>query len=651
MKKIASIFLALLVLCPASLALGASEIFVSVSPDIAALTSEYIIEAKFDEAVAENAKINVSFPEAVRLPGQISDGLVTVSEIPVSGVIVDGLSVSFVLPEPQPDRKNLLIKFPVSAGIVNPFVSGTYQLTVTVSDLSFTGAFNIKPILPEAPLVVIKPDKVGNKVGITVQIPHPKELVVNAGDLLKIDFPQEFMLPEVLEPDFVNLSGNKIAAGSIQNQLVSLVFSENVGEDKPITIIFEPNFGIKSPLWPGEFTLIVAIEGKLEPVHTATFQVLPLSPTLSVSLNPPLPEDKWYADPPDIEISSKAQREIFYFWDNGKRLPYKEKFKAEDGMHVLGYVGKVKNGGWEAVSFRTIRVDMNPPEFAKIHKFYNTEKLELIYTVDDKSPCKSGVGDVESESLDGNRFLVRLLLKPGPNEFVFWAKDVLDRLVEVRETLILDKTPPPLVISKPVALATVCGKEIIVTGKTEPGCIVTVNGVTIQVSATGEFKAATIPSKEGSAEILVTSTDPAGNTQMKTIPIVYITSAVITCQIGSKSADFAGFASELEAEPYEKDGVAFIPLQTIADILGYDLNAKAMTLSDRHSKKVVTFSTASSKITIREGEGKSYESELSATPETISDIIFVPMDFFDKAFGNKVTREENTIKIHFCPRG
>ncbi len=182
MKKIASIFLALLVLCPASLALGASEIFVSVSPDIAALTSEYIIEAKFDEAVAENAKINVSFPEAVRLPGQISDGLVTVSEIPVSGVIVDGLSVSFVLPEPQPDRKNLLIKFPVSAGIVNPFVSGTYQLTVTVSDLSFTGAFNIKPILPEAPLVVIKPDKVGNKVGITVQIPHPKELVVNAGD-------------------------------------------------------------------------------------------------------------------------------------------------------------------------------------------------------------------------------------------------------------------------------------------------------------------------------------------------------------------------------------------------------------------------------------------------------------------------------------
>lgn len=651
MKKIASIFLALLVLCPASLALGASEIFVSVSPDIAALTSEYIIEAKFDEAVAENAKINVSFPEAVKLPGQISDGLVTISDIPVSGVQVDGPTISFILPEPQPDRKNLLIKFPVSAGIVNPFVSGTYQLTVTVSDLSFTGAFNIKPILPEAPLVVIKPDKVGNKVGITVQIPHPKELVINAGDLLKIDFPQEFMLPEILEPDYVSLSSAKIAAGSIEKQSISLVFSEDVREDKPITIIFEPNFGIRSPLWPGEFTLIVSIEGKLEPVHTATFQILPLYPTLTVSLNPPLPEDKWYADPPDIEISSKAQREIFYFWDNGKRLPYKEKFKAEDGMHVLGFVGKVKNGGWEAVSFRTIRVDMNPPVFAKIHKFYNTEKLELIYTVDDKSPCKSGVGDVESENLDGNRFLVRLILKPGPNEFVFWAKDALDRLVEIRETLILDKTPPPLVISKPVALATVCGKEIVVTGKTEPGCIVTVNGVTIQVSATGEFKAATVPSKEGAAEILVTATDPAGNTQMKTIPIVYITSAVITCQVGSKSADFAGFASELEAELYEKDGVAFIPLQTIADILGYDLDSKAMTLSDRHSKKVVTFSTTSAKITIREGEGKSYESELSATPEIASDIIFVPMDFFDKAFGNKVTREENTIKIHFCPRG
>lgn len=651
MKKIASIFLALLVLCPASLALGASEIFISISPDIAALTSEYIIEAKFDEAVSENAKINVTFPEAVKLPGQISDGLVTVSDIPVSGAQIDGTAISFVLPEPQPDRKNLLFKFPVSAGIVNPFNSGSYQINVIVDNLSLTGAFNVKPILPEAPLVVIRPDKVGNKVGITVQIPHPKELVINAGDLLKVDFPQEFMLPEILEPDFVSLSSAEIAAGSIEKQSISLVFSEDVDEDKHVTIIFEPNFGIKSPLWPGEFTLIVAIEGKLEPVHTATFQVLPLSPTLTVSLNPPLPEDKWYSEPPEIEISSKAQREIFYFWDNGKRLPYKEKFLAEDGMHVIGYVGKVKNGGWEAVSFRTIRVDMNPPEFAKIHKFYNTEKLELVYSVDDKSPCKSGVGDIESENLEGNRFLIRLELKPGPNEFVFWAKDTLDRLVEIRETLILDKTPPPLVISKPVALATVCGKEIVVTGKTEPGCIVTVNGVTIQVSETGEFKAATVPQQKGATEILVTSTDPAGNTQMKTIPIVYITSAIIACQIGSKSADFAGIVSELEAEPYEKDGVAFIPLLTIADILGYDLDAKAMALSDRHTKKVVTFSTALPKITIREGEGKSYESELSVTPEIANEIIFVPMDFFDKAFGNKVTREENTIKIHFCPRG
>jgi hypothetical protein len=651
MKKIASFFLALLILCPASFAVGASEIFISLSPDIVALTCEYIIEAKLDEALTENAKINVSFPEAVKLPSQISDGLVTISEIPVSGVLVEGSLISFTLPEPQPDRKNLLIKFPLSIGIINPFNSGSYQITVSVDDLSLTGAFNVKPILPQAPLVVIKPDKVGNKVGITIQIPHPKELVINAGDLVKVDFPQEFMLPEVLEPDFVNISGNKIAAGSIQNQSISLVFSENASDEKPLTIAFEPNFGIKSPLWPGEFTLVLAIEGKLEPIHTGTFQILPLSPTLSISLNPPLADDKWYDESPEIEISSKAQREIFYFWDNGKRLPYKEKFKAEDGMHVLGFVGKVKNGGWEAVSYRTIRVDMNPPAFEKIHKFYNTEKLELVYSVDDKSPCKSGVGDVESENLEGNRFLVHLLLKPGPNEFVFWAKDTLDRLVEIRETLILDKTPPPLVISKPVALATICGKEIVVTGKTEPGCIVTVNGITIQVSQTGEFKVATVLQKEGSAEILVTSTDLAGNTQMKTIPIVYITSAIITCQIGSKSVDLAGFPSELEAEPFENEGVAFIPLQTIADILGYDLDAKATTLADRHGKKNITFSTTSKKIIIREGEGKNLELELSAPPQISNNIIFVPMDFFDKAFGNKVTKEENTIKIYFCPRG
>lgn len=651
MKKIASILLSVAFLSPAAPVAGASEIFVSISPDIAALTCEYVIEAKFDEPVAEKAGIVVSFPEAVKLPSQISDGLATVSGIPISGAVVEGYNISFTLPEPQSDRKNLFFRFPVSVGIVNPFNSGSYQLSLNVDGASFTGAFNVKPIIPEAPLVVVKPDKVGNKVGVTVQIPHPKELVVKSGDLIKIEFPQEFILPSVLEPDFVSLSSGKIAAGSIDGQSVSLVFINDVSEAKPITVVFEPNFGIRSPLWPGEFTLTLSIEGKLEPIKSATFQILPLSPTLSVSLNPPLPEDKWYALPPEIEISSKTQREIFYSWDNGKRIFYKEKFTAEDGLHVLGFVGKVKNGGWEAVSYRTIRVDMLPPVFAKIHKFYNTEKLELVYIVEDKSPCKSGVDEKESESLGDNRYLINLELKPGPNEFVFWAKDALDRLVEYRETLILDKTPPPLVISKPVALATVCGKEIIVSGKTEPGCVVTINGVTIQVSQTGEFKATTAPSEEGATEILVTSTDQAGNTQMKTIPIVYITTAIIMCQVGSKSVDLAGFPSELEAEVFENEDIAFVPLPMIADILGYDLDTKQLLLKDRHSKKVISFSTAASKITIREGEGKPFDSELSATPQQKDNLIFVPMDFFDKAFGNKVTREEKTIKIHFCPRG
>ncbi len=82
-----------------------------------------------------------------------------------------------------------------------------------------------------------------------------------------------------------------------------------------------------------------------------------------------------------------------------------------------------------------------------------------------------------------------------------------------------DTTAPALSIN-PFDQSVVTGSETAISGKAEPGSIVTVNGVRAQVNADGTWTT-TVALQPGKNAMTVSSTDPAGNTTTETQTIQY----------------------------------------------------------------------------------------------------------------------------------
>jgi hypothetical protein len=123
-----------------------------------------------------------------------------------------------------------------------------------------------------------------------------------------------------------------------------------------------------------------------------------------------------------------------------------------------------------------------------------------------------GLGDVGGITLaiDGNG-----------NGFALWAQaDSARSDVWAARYLAPDETPPSVVIESPEDGSTVDSSTISVTGLTEPGVYLTVNGIVAAVEDDGSF-ACNIAIAEGENTVTATATDPAGNSAIHEITVTY----------------------------------------------------------------------------------------------------------------------------------
>jgi len=125
---------------------------------------------------------------------------------------------------------------------------------------------------------------------------------------------------------------------------------------------------------------------------------------------------------------------------------------------------------------------------------------------------KDGLGDVGGIALaiDGNG-----------NGFALWTQvDSARSDVWAARYLAPDETPPSVMIESPEDGSTVDSSTISVTGLTEPGVYLTVNGLVAAVEDDGSF-ACNIAIAEGENTVTATATDPAGNSASVSITITY----------------------------------------------------------------------------------------------------------------------------------
>lgn len=123
---------------------------------------------------------------------------------------------------------------------------------------------------------------------------------------------------------------------------------------------------------------------------------------------------------------------------------------------------------------------------------------------------------VTADTNDNFEYTVNL--NEGKNNIALTLTDSFGNNFTLTWTIIRDTTPPEITITSPKSK--VDQANVLVQGKTEPGATVTVNGLMVYVSATGDFTApATL--NPGKNKIYVTAVDKVGNPKTVTVDVKY----------------------------------------------------------------------------------------------------------------------------------
>jgi len=124
-------------------------------------------------------------------------------------------------------------------------------------------------------------------------------------------------------------------------------------------------------------------------------------------------------------------------------------------------------------------------------------------------------------------FNATLTLKEGANTIAVALIADRDVVAASSYSVVLDRTPPTMTLTQPVAGSTVDAKNVVVAGTTEPGSTITVNGRIVVITPEGAFTDS-FSATPGSLPITVVARDRAGNetTQKVTVTAQQVTQAV-----------------------------------------------------------------------------------------------------------------------------
>ena len=135
------------------------------------------------------------------------------------------------------------------------------------------------------------------------------------------------------------------------------------------------------------------------------------------------------------------------------------------------------------------------------------------------------VNGVPVAVLPDGTFSATVPLSEGLNAFNITAADPVGNMNWAEILVVLDTTPPNLVVSGPADGANVSEPNVLVYGTVESGAEVSVNGV---LASGGTDWSATVALVEGSNTIVVIATDSVGNTATQTLTVNYVPPAYVT---------------------------------------------------------------------------------------------------------------------------
>ena len=599
--------------------------------------------------LSQNDYIYIQFPTAMNMPSSVPAASVTVNGVQVSSISLDGSDkLSIYTPISIGNSQQVAVVIAATSGISNPSTVGT-TLSFSVSTSQDVGAQTVSYTTTTSQIsqaqVTLTTNGLGKASGYTVTFQTGAGGALTAGiGRIYIVFPSGTTVPVSMAAANVRVNG--VTASNVftvtSNRRVEITTPVAVAGSSQITVVIDVAANIVNPSTPAtSYTLAAYTSSEQTLVYSAQYSIVNL-PTSTAVTNPTAPDglNGYYRTRPTVSITATSPSgypvSIYYRINSTTDTLYGGPVQIPDGTVTFTYYGKDSQNNQEQAKQLTFKVDATAPVVTILSPLEGTVTSTGALSITGRTEAGASVtinGTSVAVQANGD-FGGSVALSEGANAIQVVATDLAGNVGQIRVNVTLDTKPPVLSITSPTIYSTVMTQQVAVTGKTDPGSIVTVGGSKVNVAADGSFSILYMFPKEGLNVIDITSTDAAGNVAKTGLPVTYVARTLIRLQVGNKTAMINDASKTLQAAPINVKGVVMVPLRFIGEAFGATVEWEPIF-------KLIRLQLGSTMIYLQ--IGSNYASVngkkivLQGLPTIIKGTTMVPIRFISEAFNAQVT--------------
>lgn len=251
--------------------------------------------------------------------------------------------------------------------------------------------------------------------------------------------------------------------------------------------------------------------------------------------------------------------------------------------------------------------------------------------------AKMGEQEWKVQSDDNGAFHFLITLKEGANQIVLTVTKNQEKVTKSID-IVLDTLGPTILvddISKQIDQ-----KEVLITGRIEPGSTLIVNG--IPATIVHDLFKVTIPLRLFANTIVFEAADTLGNQNSLSIAVYNYHQTIIKLTIGQVEATIDGKTTLLDHPPYIKNSRTFVPVRFITEAFGaaIEWESKSQTIHITLGEMAILMQIGNNTVFVN---GKSYL--LDAAPEIQNSRTFVPIRFIAETFESGIDWDNATQGI------
>jgi len=564
-----------------------TNLSVTVNPTAQNTVAEYriIFNTSTSGTLSSGAdEIDVIFPNEVMLPTSVIPGAITVNGTPCTNVEKKaGNKLVITAPVNVSLSTQVTVIISASFGIKNPEATGTYELSVYTSmDTSMVKEnFTITTSQITQPTVQLSATSAGQVSSYTISFATSTSGALSGGiDKINVIFPVGTTVPLTIPISTVTVNNIPTTYVTVYGTTVTITVPLTIPANSSVTVILSEDVGIKNPVNGGPYFLYVNTTKEPSSVASVAYTIF-IVPVTTVTVTPQAPDglNGYYKTQPAVIFTASSAIDtspfIYYYFDSNSPVLYGgQPITVPEGTHTLFYYAVDHQGHQEASKSMQFKVDTVPPQLIvstpQDNAVLNSKDIAVSGTVDVGATIKVN-GQAASVDSAGH-FSATVHITGNSAVINITAVDSAGNSTQKTLHVSLDTIPPALTITAPVPFQEIHKLPVQITGKTEPGTTVTVDGNAATVDEDGNFTYALATLKEGEMSIIeVIAKDTAGNTTKKNINVKYMKTTIITLQIGNKNALINKEAVTLDALPVIKNGRTLVPLRFISEAFGAEI--------------------------------------------------------------------------------